>query len=233
MPEATALPKYIQTAELLIREIAAGRLIDGERLPPERNMASDMGIAVGTLRKALDSLEDRGLLKRRQGSGNYVRARPDAESIYAFFRLELIDGGGLPSARVISVDRLEKPADLPEFGHSPEAHRIRRLRLLSDTPAALEEIWLDCRWAHQIEPEDLHESLYLFYRKSLNLWIARAEDRVSVGAVPYWREQSFGQETGTIVGLAERWSQTPDGEVAEYSRSWFDPAVARYVARLR
>ena len=72
MPQSSALPKYVQTAELLIREIAAGRLADGARLPPERDMAGDLDISVGTLRKALNDLTDRGLLERVQGSGNYV-----------------------------------------------------------------------------------------------------------------------------------------------------------------
>jgi len=50
------LPKYIQISERLIREIAAGHIADGARLPPEREMAADLGIAVGTLRKALGDL---------------------------------------------------------------------------------------------------------------------------------------------------------------------------------
>ena len=80
MPAASsALPIYMQTAEMLIREIASGRLIDGERLPPERNMAADLGIAVGTLRKALDDLSAKGLLERVHGSGNYIRHNPDAQ----------------------------------------------------------------------------------------------------------------------------------------------------------
>ena len=41
---------------MLIRDIAAGRLSEGERLPPEREMAAELGIAVGTLRQALADL---------------------------------------------------------------------------------------------------------------------------------------------------------------------------------
>ena len=37
------LPLYLQVAELVVRDIAAGRLIDGERLPPEREMAAQVG----------------------------------------------------------------------------------------------------------------------------------------------------------------------------------------------
>ena len=59
-----ALPKYVRISERLIREIAAGRLADGTRLPPEREMAVELGASVGTLRKALADLADKGLLER-------------------------------------------------------------------------------------------------------------------------------------------------------------------------
>jgi len=42
----SALPKYVQIAEMLIRDIAAGRLADGARLPPEREMAEGLGVRV-------------------------------------------------------------------------------------------------------------------------------------------------------------------------------------------
>ncbi len=231
--DRTALPKYVQTAELLIREIAAGRLADGARLRPERDMAVDLGVSVGTLRKALDDLTEKGFLDRIQGSGNYVKHRAEASGIYAFFRLERVEGGGLPTAQVLSVERLEKPRDLPEFGVAEFGHRIRRLRRLSGEPAALEEIWLDGVWADRITPGDLSESLYLFYRQTLGLWISGAEDRVGVAKVPHWRVVDFGPAVGETVGFIERWSRAPTGDVAEYSRTWFDTDVARYVARLR
>ena len=108
-----ALPKYVQISELLIREISAGRLLVGERLPPEREMASDLNTSVGTLRKSLKELELKGLLERVQGSGNYIRHGDIDESVYAMFRLELLSGGGLPRADILNVRNLEKPINLP------------------------------------------------------------------------------------------------------------------------
>lgn len=228
-----ALPLHQQIGEMLIREIAAGRMVDGEKLPPERNMAADLGIAVGTLRKALGGLERKGLLSRVQGSGNYVRARPDVASVYSLFRLELVEGGGLPTARVISVDRLPKPRDLPVFGTSDAAHRIRRLRSLGGRPAALEEIWLDGSLAETMRIEDLSDSLYVFYRKALGIRIARVEDRVGIATVPEWTPDAFGLAANSVAGLVERIGWAQDGSSAEYSSTWFDHRVARYVARLR
>lgn len=228
-----SLPLYLQISELLIRDIAAGRLIDGERLPPEREMAAQLGIAVGTLRQALADLTEKGMLNRVQGSGNYIRAKADPASVYAMFRLELAQGGGLPTARVLSVDRLPKDPALPDFGTSPEGHRIRRLRHLSGTLAAVEEIWLDGSYIDRIAADDLSESLYLFYRQRLNLWITRAEDRVGQGPLPDWAPPEFPHAPGTPLPLITRVSWAQDGARAEASFTWYDPATTRYVARLK
>ncbi|WP_425459525.1 GntR family transcriptional regulator [Histidinibacterium lentulum] len=232
MPEGPALPRYVQIAELLIRDIAAGRLADGARLPPEREMAAGLGVAVGTLRKALERLAEDGLLERKQGSGNYVRARPGPLGVYGFFRLERIGGGGLPTAEVLDVARLAKPGSLPDGGPSAHGWRIRRLRRLDGQAAALEEIWLDGARADCLTAADLSESLYLHYRQALGLVIARVEDRVGTGTVPSWAPAMFGPAPGALVGMAERVGWAGDGARAEVSRTWFDTNVCRYVARL-
>ena len=131
-----SLPKSVQLSEMLIRDIAAGRLPDGARLPTEREMAREHEVAVGTLRKALQILEDKGLLKRIQGSGNYIQAQTNVESVYSFFRLELISGGGLPTAEILNVHKRNRPQKAGLFV-SGDGHRIRRLRYLDQTPIAV------------------------------------------------------------------------------------------------
>lgn len=233
MSSPGALPLYQQISELLIRDIAAGRLMDGERLPPERDMAAGLGIAVGTLRQALKELAAKGLVERIQGSGNYIRAKADPSSVYALLRIELLEGGGLPTARVLSLDRLAKDPALPAFGTSSEGHRIRRLRFLSGVVAAVEEIWLDGALAGRIVPEDLSESLYLFYRQHLNLWIARAEDRIGLGPLPDWAPADFPHAPGTPLPRITRIASAQDGQSVEASFTWYDPDRVAYVARLK
>ncbi len=228
----SALPRYVQISETLIREIAAGHLADGSRLPPERQMAVEMEVSVGTLRKALDLLVDQKLLERIQGSGNYVRARQDVNSVYSMFRLENVQGGGLPTAQVLSVDRLLKPQDFPEFGASVEGFRIRRLRRLDKIPMAIEEIWLDGGYIETLNASDLSDSLYLFYRQQLGLVIGHAEDRIGVAIVPEWAPTEFDHDVGQAVGYIERVSWSQAGTRAEYSRTWFDYNKARYISRL-
>lgn len=227
----TALPIYMQISEFLIREIAAGRLVDGERLPPERDLAKSHGTTVRTLRKALAELEKKGLLERIQGSGNYVRASVQAESIYAMFRLELTTGGGLPTADILSAQEAAKPEDLPNFGTAETGYRFRRLRYLNRIPIAVEEIWLD-RGAGELKLAALSDSLYRSYQLQLGLRIQRAEDRVGIGNVPTWAPDGFGKAPGAPVGFIERFSWADTPAPVEFSRTWFDTDKALYVQRL-
>ena len=227
----TALPIYMQISEFLIREIAAGRLVDGERLAPERELAKSHGTTVRTLRKALAELEKKGLLERVQGSGNYVRASTAPESIYAMFRLELTTGGGLPTADILSSAEVAKPADLPDFGSSDRGFRFRRLRYLNRIPIAVEEIWLD-RSAGALDLFDMSDSLYRSYQLQLGLRILRAEDRVGIGSVPEWAPNTFGKAHNAPVGFIERFSWADGPAPVEFSRTWFDTDKALYVQRL-
>ncbi|SFE48626.1 GntR family transcriptional regulator [Roseivivax sediminis] len=232
MADRHALPLYVQLSELLIREIRAGRYAEGERLPPEREMAAALGTSVGTLRKALADLTDKGLLERRHGSGNYVRRGAETPSVYAFFRVELLEGGaGLPRADLLALDRCPAAEAPTAFGPAPHVFRIRRLRSLNRVPAVLEEIWLDGAHAADIGATELSESLYLFYRERLGLWISRVEDRLTMGAVPEWAPPTFGCAAGAATLLATRRGWAKSGALAEISRNWIDTRVAAYVSR--
>jgi DNA-binding FadR family transcriptional regulator len=60
----------------LTARIESGEWADGYRLPPERALAAEHGLARNTLRRALDELEERGLIVRQVGRGTFVRGHP-------------------------------------------------------------------------------------------------------------------------------------------------------------
>ena len=227
-----ALTKTIQLSEMLTREIAVGRYPDGTRLPTERQMAENLGVAVGTLRRSLSILEDRGLLRRIQGSGNYIRVQPEIESMYEFFRLELLDGGGTPTADVLSVRKIKKSERVPNIGPGSLAHCIRRIRYLEAIPVEVEEIWLDGRFIDQIEQHELQDSLYNYYKETLNVVIGSVTDTIGVCEVPSWAPDFFGLAAGSPCGLVERIGYDLTGEPVEFSQNWFNQNVCRYTNRL-
>ncbi len=74
-------PAYRRVAAAIGARILSRELRDGERLPPEMQLARQFGVNRSTLREALRELESRGLLRRRPGSKLMSVSRPPQETV--------------------------------------------------------------------------------------------------------------------------------------------------------
>lgn len=66
------IPLYRQIMEQIITYIQEGKLLPGEKLPPERKLAVSYGVNRSTIVRALDELVSLGWIVRKQGSGTIV-----------------------------------------------------------------------------------------------------------------------------------------------------------------
>jgi DNA-binding transcriptional regulator YhcF (GntR family) len=67
-------PPYEQVRRQLTDLVTSGVLRVGQRLPPLRQLAADLGLAVGTVARAYRELEAAGLVESRRGGGTRVAA---------------------------------------------------------------------------------------------------------------------------------------------------------------
>jgi len=72
---------YEQVAEQITAWIAANGLKAGDRLPPERELATRLGVSRATLSQALVALEVIGVVAVRHGDGTVLTAKPAASRI--------------------------------------------------------------------------------------------------------------------------------------------------------
>ena len=72
-----AKPKHQEISNQLQTEIAAGRHVEGDRLPSEIQLAEQFDVSRVTIARAFRDLEAQGLINRRKGSGTYVTAGTD------------------------------------------------------------------------------------------------------------------------------------------------------------
>ena len=80
MPLQSIEPRrlYRQIADQIGELIRSGEFEVGDRLPPERDLAVQLGVSRPSVREALIALEVQGLVEVRMGSGIYVKARETA-----------------------------------------------------------------------------------------------------------------------------------------------------------
>ena len=100
--------RYEQVAEQLQKLIAEGTLKPGDRLPPERELASRFGVARSSIRDAVRTLEVMGILEPRQGAGTVVRDL-SADSLVVPLASVLVRKRELVS-ELLDVRRILEPA---------------------------------------------------------------------------------------------------------------------------
>ena len=66
-------PLYIQVANIIRNHILDGTWREGDTIPPEKVLCAEFNIARGTMRQALQLLENEGYLWREQGRGTFIR----------------------------------------------------------------------------------------------------------------------------------------------------------------
>ena len=70
-------PLYQQVRQILLKTIQSGEWKPGEKIPIEPVLAEQMGVSIGTLRRAVESLVNDGILHRREGAGTFFRTYRD------------------------------------------------------------------------------------------------------------------------------------------------------------
>lgn len=127
MSSAESPTKNRLIIDTILSDIASGALRIGDRVTSERQLAKQFDISVGTVRRALEQLEHRGVLKREHGRGTFVRG-PVASVEVRYLRFRDAAGRDLPvylhmmaCRKIKSSSRLEK-----FFGKESSLVRIDR-----------------------------------------------------------------------------------------------------------
>jgi DNA-binding GntR family transcriptional regulator len=136
-------PLWRQAADLIRHQIATGKLAAGGRIPAERDLLEQLSISRVTLRRALQSLVEDGVLTSSHGRGWYVSANAPKEfpNTLESFSETAARLGLAPSSRLIRA--VDTPATLDEaetLGIAPGAQvfHLDRIRCLDGVPVAVD-----------------------------------------------------------------------------------------------
>ena len=140
----TRNPSLTDQVKAHIRQQIVDDEFEGGRIPPETELASELGVSRTTVRDALTRLENEGAIYRRQGAGTFVNERglqikSRLEEIWSYEDV-LDDHGYTPSVRIVSRD--EAPADpmtaeVLDLDASDTVLTIEKLFLEDDKPVIL------------------------------------------------------------------------------------------------
>ncbi|MDO9296496.1 phosphonate metabolism transcriptional regulator PhnF [Bradyrhizobium sp.] len=144
---ASGVALWRQVADGIERGIADGRFAAGERLPGETEIAETYRVNRHTVRRALATLAERGLVRAERGSGTYVEAPRIAYPLRSRTRFSEIVGAGGREPRGQLIGASEEPATrelAKQLGLKTATPliRIEALRLADRTPICIATTWL-------------------------------------------------------------------------------------------
>jgi len=186
--DMAAVPLYEVVKRHISEAIMMGRWAPGTVLPGEVALAQRLGVAVGTVRRALADLTVEGLLARRRKTGTMVTGRSPHHSLRSFFqyfRLHGRDGSVLRSqARVIDV-RIDAPTATERFvlglRDGGRVLRIHRLRRINRAPVMRDRLVFDAERLPDfpLTPRKVPELLYLHLLERYGIRISAVREQVT------------------------------------------------------
>ena len=139
-------PLYEQVRARLIEGISKGEWRPGETIPAEKDLAAAFGVAIGTIRKAVDSLVAERALVRRQGKGTFVTQHDGGRLMFHFFHIVGRDGAkSYPEVRTLSFRREHASAAEAEalaIAAHERVIRIRNVLSLAGRPVIVDDLTL-------------------------------------------------------------------------------------------
>ena len=194
---------YEQIRARLIEGISKGEWRAGEVIPTESELAAEFGVAIGTVRKAVDSLVAEQALVRRQGKGTYVAAHDGRRLMFHFFHIVGRDGTkAYPEVRTLAFRRERADAhESAALGILPadKVIRIRNLLSLEGAPTILDDITVPAELFPGLTEkifEARENTIYHLYQSRYGINVLRTDERLRAVLAARDVAQPLGVATG-------------------------------------
>jgi GntR family transcriptional regulator len=232
-----AQPLYRRVKAALTRRIADGEWQPGQLIPSEFDIAREIGVSQGTVRKALDVMAAENLLVRRQGKGTFVARHDEARILFQFFKLVPDDGAKVfPESDVLSVGTARADAEAAQrLGLNVRARivRIRRMRSMTGVPAIVETIVLPEAMFPGLARSTVPNNLYGLYADRYGVTVVHASERLKAVTAGPEDARLLGVPNRTPLLLIDRLAEAIDGTRAEWRVSLCRTDVFHYLSDLR
>ncbi|KRM00270.1 GntR family transcriptional regulator [Liquorilactobacillus satsumensis] len=218
-------PVYIQIHNVIKRSIESGKWSIGDRIPSERELAVKFGVSRMTLRQAIQTLVDEGILERHVGSGTYVARRKVQEKmsgVTSFTELTK-EQGKVPSSKTLSyhvttpsLSEMEK-LNLKE---KDQVLRMERIRYADETPICFEVATIPAQLVKEFSKEEVTSSLYHALEES-GYAIGHAQQTVTAMLASEKIADYLDIKRGDAILRLRQITNLKDGRPFEYVRTQY------------
>ncbi|MCC8963992.1 GntR family transcriptional regulator [Bradyrhizobium sp. Pear76] len=234
------LPRYQRLRDDLAARINRNEWRPGDPIPSEAELGAHYGVAIGTVRKAIDQLVNDGVLERQQGRGTFVRRARFNSSLFRFFRFQSESGERrVPQSRILrrkTMPATTAVASALRISVGEPVISLSRLRLIDDVPLLAEEIWLERSRFEAIlslDTAEFGDLLYPLYEDRCGQVVVSADEILTVEIANEMQSRLLRLEANAPLIMVERLAFDLERRPIEWRRSRGPADRFRYHAEIR
>ena len=224
----SAVPLYVQLAEILRAKVASGEWKPGQKVTSENELDRLYGVSRMTARQVIAQLVSEGLLFRVQGKGTFVQptkiAAP-APSGYRGIREQLEDRGYQTTTEVLEVGSTIADADVAaalDLVQGDPVMQVRRVRTVDGQPISYHCSFIPARLAADLPTHDMgSRQLCVLLAQEYGLDMGRVFETLEVIAASDEQADALSVPKDAPILLLQQRVQTPNGQPFELSRIAF------------
>ena len=178
-------PLYVQLMEELETSIRNGVYKPGDKIMTEAEMAKEYGVNLITVRKAVGSLMEKGLVVRKQGKGTFVtkpKYSRNMKKLQSF--TEMCEQMGVKPGAQVLENRLimadKKVADRLGIEPGSNVVYISRLRLADGEPVQVEKSYFPLKYAFLLEEDLNNGSMFECLKEKAGAKVASSEKMIEL-----------------------------------------------------
>jgi len=234
----THLPLYAQVENVIMDRISNGSLPAGSRLPSEDSLVQEYAVSRTTIRAAIQSLVQRGLVEIRRGKGTFVTHPKitqelteltgfveDMQTLGRNATAKLLDQQAVAANQVVAR-QLALPKGSPVV-------RIQRVRLADGVPLSFDETYLPRELGRKIMVDNLEtEPIFSLLERKYNTPLVEAEYRLEAICADATVATALRISVGSPIFLIERTSYSIGHRPVDYEKLHYRGDQIRFVTRL-
>jgi GntR family transcriptional regulator len=214
-------PLYQLVEDHIMQLIDGDKLVPGDLIPSEPQLAKQLNVSSGTVKKAIDNLVWRNKLYRHQGKGTYVSNIDFNNSLFRFTTYGNAEGEPTrlhkeTTAREIQTGKPEICEKLSVDCDAPLLY-IERVGSVDDEPVMIEYSHWRADMLPGLESEDIHipDLFYALIVEKYRIPIVRANEILTAEAADQHTANKLNIEPGTPVLVLHRMTYTTENRLVE------------------
>lgn len=219
---------YEQVAQLLEKEIIEGKFGERGCIGTHGVLAERFDVSLITIRKAIQILEEKGLVVVKQGKGTFVKSQPLKDDLYKLTALSsmIARNKKTPIVSIRSINIVDTPNNFEDHikkGLGDRCYLVERIHKAENNILGYTKLYIPVKFCEKFTRKDLElHSTYFLFENKLHIKLGKGVQYIGAEKAKRDIAEALQVEEKSPILLLTRESYSDIGILLEYMQVYYE-----------